>query len=108
MVAYLGAPFLSFLPPLAVYLTMRRSPFVRRHAAQALNLSITVLLYNISALILGGLLALDTVQVALLIVTPLVAGTWLVALVHLIRAAIAADVGGYYEIPGWMCATLVR
>src|ERR1700729_3027717 len=63
VISYLGVPFLGFLPPLAVYLIKAGHPgFARDHATQALNLSITVLLYNICALILAGLLALDSVD----------------------------------------------
>jgi uncharacterized Tic20 family protein len=109
VLSYLGIPFLGFLPALAVYLiTPRASGFVRRHAAQALNLSITLLLYNISAVILGGLLALDTVTAAVLITVPLLAALWIVTLVYLVLAAVAAGRGEDYRIPGWLCATLLR
>jgi uncharacterized protein len=109
VLSYLGIPFLLFLPALAVYLTTpRASDFVRRHAAQALNLSITLLLYNISAVILGGLLALDTVTAAVLITVPLLAALWIVTLVYLVLAAVAASRGDDYRIPGWLCATLLR
>jgi len=109
VLSYLGVPFLGFVPALAVYLiTPRASELARRHAAQALNLSITVLLYNVSALILGGLLALDTVTVAVLITIPLLAVLWIVTLVYLVLAALAASRGDDYRIPGWLCATLLR
>jgi uncharacterized Tic20 family protein len=109
VLCYLSVPFLGFLLPLAVYLsTPRTSAFARRHAAQALNLSITVFLYNICALILSGLLALDTVTVAVLIMVPLLAALWIVTLVYLVLAGTAASRGGYRQIPGWLCATLLR
>jgi uncharacterized Tic20 family protein len=109
VLSYLGVPFLGFLPPLAVYLiTPRTSAFARRHAAQALNLSITVFLYNICALLLGGLLALDTVAVAVLIMVPLLAALWIIALAYLVLAGVAASRGEDYQIPGWLCATLLR
>jgi uncharacterized Tic20 family protein len=109
VLSYLSVPFLGFLPPLAVYLiTPRTSALARRHATQALNLSLTVLVYNICALILGGLLALDSVGVAVLIIVPLLAALWIVSLVYLVLAGTAASRGGYYQIPGWICATLVR
>jgi uncharacterized Tic20 family protein len=109
VLSYLGLPFLSFLPALAIYLiTLRSSRFTRRHAAQALNLSITLILYNICALILAGLLALDTVSVAVLVTAPLLAVLWIVTLVYLVLAAIAASRGEFYQIPAWLCATLVR
>jgi uncharacterized Tic20 family protein len=109
VLSYISVPFLGFLVPLAVYLiTPRTSVLSRRHAAQALNLSITVVLYDICALILGGLLALDTVMVGVLVTVVLLAALWLTALVYLVLAGTAASRGDYYRIPGWLCATLLR
>jgi len=108
MLSYLGIPFFSFVPPLAVYLIRLRTPFSRRHAAQALNLAITILLYNLSAVIIGGVLALDALRTALLIVTPVTAALWLVALAYLARCALDAGRGEFRPIPAWLCATLAR
>ncbi|MGH3402569.1 MAG: DUF4870 domain-containing protein [Streptosporangiaceae bacterium] len=109
MLGYLGVPFVSFLAPLAVYLgRARHSAFARRHAAQALNLSITLVLYNLCVLILAGILALDAVGVALLVAGPVVLALWLAALYFLSRAAISASRGEFYAFPRWICATLTR
>jgi uncharacterized protein len=109
VLSYISVPFLGPLVPLAVYLiTPRTSVLSRRHAAQALNLSITVLLYDICALIMGGLLALDTLTVAVLVTAVLLAALWLAALVYLVLAGTAASRGDHYQIPGWLCATLLR
>lgn len=108
MLAYLGVPFISVLAPLAVYLLRARSSdFTRRHATQALNLAITLLLYNICVLILGAMLSLDTIGVALSIAVPVALVLWLVTLVVLIRAAVRASLGGFYPLPRWLCATIV-
>jgi uncharacterized Tic20 family protein len=108
MLCYLGVPFLGFLAPLACYLASRHAPEVRWHAVQALNLWFTAALYTVCALIIGGILALDALGVALIIVTPLAVALWLIALRFLIRAAAAADRGDRYEIPSWLCATVFR
>jgi uncharacterized Tic20 family protein len=107
MLGYLGVPFVSAAAPLAVYLA-RRSGYARQHARQALNVAVTLALYNLCALILGGMLALDTVGTALLIALPAALVLWGVALAHLARAAAAASLGEFYEVPGWLCATIVR
>ena len=66
---YLGAIVLGPVIPLLVYaLRARRSPFMRYHAATAVNLSLTGLLYGLCCLILGGLLLLDNITVALVVV----------------------------------------
>jgi uncharacterized Tic20 family protein len=106
---YLSVLFLGPLVPLYVYLTRRRSSgFVRRQSVQALNLSITALLYTFCALILGTMLALDSITVALIVVVPLAVALWLATLVYVILAASRAGRGDYFRIPAWLCATIVR
>ncbi len=109
MLAYLAVPFFGFVVPVAVYLlARRRSRWLRAHAAQALNVWLTVVLYDLSAVIMGAMLALDTRQVALAVVVPLVVLLWLVMLTFLLRAAGAASRGRAYTIPRWLCSTMVR
>jgi uncharacterized Tic20 family protein len=109
MLGYLGVPFVSILAPLAVFLVRGRgSDYVRQHATQALNLSITIALYNICAVIVAGMLALDAVGVALLIAVPAALVLWLVALAYLVRAAVRASLGEFYQLPRWICATIAR
>jgi uncharacterized Tic20 family protein len=109
MLGYLGVPFMSILAPLTVYLVRARSSdYVRQHATQALNVSITLVLYNVCALILAGMLALDTIGTAVLIAVPLTVVLWLVTLSYLLRAAVQASMGGFYQLPRWLCATIAR
>jgi uncharacterized Tic20 family protein len=109
MLSYLGVPFLGPVIPLVIYLVKRRSsPFVRYHAAQAMNLSITALLYTICVLILGVMLALDSIVLALVVGVTLVAALWLATLAFVIVAASKANRGRRYRIPGWLCATIVH
>ena len=105
---YLGAIFLGPVIPLAVYvLRSRRSPFLRYHAATAVNLSLTAALYGLCCLILGGLLLLDSVTVALVVALPVGLLIWISALRYLIRGAIAANRGERSEAPAWICAHIV-
>jgi uncharacterized Tic20 family protein len=109
VLGYLGVPFLGPLLPLAIYLLRRRSSgFVRGHSAQALNLSLTALLYTVCALILFAMLALDTLTIALIVAVPVAAALWLGTLACVIVAASRASRGGYYPIPGWLCASIVH
>jgi uncharacterized protein len=107
--SYLGVPFLGPLLPLGVYLLKgRASAYVRSHSAQALNLSITALLYTVCVLILGTMLALDSIVLALIVVVPLAVALWLITLGYVIVAGSAANRGDYYPVPAWLCATIVR
>jgi uncharacterized protein len=106
---YLGVPFLGPVVPLGVYLLKgRASAYVRSHSAQALNLSITALLYAVCIVILGTMLALDSFVVALIVVLPLAVALWLITLSYVIVAGSAANRGDYYPVPAWLCATVVR
>ena len=109
MLGYLTVPFFGFLVPLAIYLTsLRRSRWLRAHAAQAVNVWLTVLLYELSAAIIGAMLVLDSPRVALTVVVPLAAALWLTALAFLVRAAAAARRGEAYTFPRWLCTPMVR
>src|SRR6202046_3068678 len=109
MLSYLGVPFLGPVLPLAVYLLKRHtSAFVRYHSAQAVSLSVTALLYTICVLILGAMLALDSLNLALVIAVPVAVLLWLAILGCVILAAFRAYRGHYSRIPSWLCATIVR
>jgi uncharacterized Tic20 family protein len=106
---YLGAIILGPLIPVVVYvIRRRRSPFMRYHAATALNLSLTGLLYGLCCLILGGLLLLDSVIVALAVALPLAFALWVCMLTYLIRGVRAANRGEQHEVPDWVCAQIAK
>ena len=108
MFGYVGAIFLGPLVPLVLYLIgRRRSPFRRFHAATAFNLSLTGLLYGLCCLILGGLLALDSITVALVVALPVALMIWASMLRYLIRGVISANRGEQSEMPDWICARIV-
>jgi uncharacterized Tic20 family protein len=109
MFGYLAAIFLGPLIPLVMYLIgRRRSSFRRFHAATALNLSLTGLLYAFCCLILAGLLLLDSVTVALVVAIPVALIIWLTVLKYLIRGIGAANRGERYEVPAWICAQIAK
>jgi uncharacterized Tic20 family protein len=105
---YLGAIILGPVIPVAVYLfRARRSPFLRYHAAAAVNLSLTGALYAVCCAILGGLLALDSITVALGVALPVAVVIWASMLRYLIRGVGAASRGEEYQVPDWICARIV-
>jgi uncharacterized Tic20 family protein len=107
-VGYLGVIVLGPVIPLAIYAVgARRSPFLRQHAAAAVNLSVTCLLYGLCCAIVGGLLALDIVVLGLVIGILLGLALWLTMLRYLIRGVGAAQRGEQDERPGWLSAQVV-
>jgi uncharacterized Tic20 family protein len=85
-----GVIGLPFLGPLIGYLVLRdRGPFVRWHTAQALNFQLTLIIgYVVSAL-----LTIVIIGFFLLL------AVWVISVVFMIMAAIAANRGEYYRDP---------
>jgi Domain of unknown function (DUF4870) len=107
VLGYLTVPV--FGVPVVIYLaTLRGSGWARSHAAQAVNVWFTGLLYDLSAVIMGAMLALDSPRIALMVFGPLAAARWLVTLAYLARAARAAGRGAAYAFPAWLCMRLAR
>jgi uncharacterized Tic20 family protein len=108
--AYLGAILSGPVIPLVVYLVgRRRSPFLRAHAAMALNLSLTGILYGVCCLILCGLLLLDSMTVALAVAIPVALVLWLNMLRYLIRGFAAANRGERPEAPpSWIYGQMAK
>ena len=105
VLGYLTVPV--FGAPVVIYLaTPRGSRWARRHAAQAVSVWFTGLLYDLSTVIMGTMLALGSPPAALAVFAPLVAGRWLVTLAYLARAARAAGRGGAAAFPAWLCLRL--
>jgi len=88
-----GFPFVG---PLVVYLVKKDDPFVRRHAAEALNFNLSWMLYAIVLGIATVILIFFIVGLALIPVLILLALAWLV-LVCL--AAVKAGQGAEYRYP---------
>ena len=109
VLAYLAVPLFVFLVPLAVYLAaLRKSQWLREHAAQAVNTWITLVLYGVSLGIMGLMLALDTPRVGITVGVAAVALLWVVTVIFLARAAYAASRGRQRPLPHWLCSHLFR
>lgn len=89
--AFVGAwVALAFVGPLVVWLIKRdQHPFVERHAREALNFNLTLLIY----IVVAGILALALIGIPLLIAIGI---TWLVLT---IMAAVRAANGEPYRYP---------
>jgi uncharacterized Tic20 family protein len=106
---YLVAAFLGPVIPLGIYLIGRRmSPFTRHHAAMALNLSLTGLLYAACCAILGGVLLLDSLSTALVVTIPIAFALWVCTMRYLIRGIGAANRGERATAPAWICTRFAR
>ncbi|HEV7956170.1 MAG: uncharacterized protein JWL94_286 [Microbacteriaceae bacterium] len=87
---HIAGIFLGFLSPLIGYLVLKdRGPFIRQHAATALNFQLTMLI----AAVIGGVLVLVLIGVFI------VFAVTILILVFSIVAAVAAHNGQAYRYP---------
>jgi uncharacterized Tic20 family protein len=90
MLAQLLGLFTGFVGPLIIYLVNGdKDPFVRHHSAEALNFQITMFIgYLVSFVLMLVLIGFLTFFVI-----------WIVGLVFMIQATIAANRGEWYRYP---------
>jgi uncharacterized Tic20 family protein len=85
---------------LIIYLIYKdRSAFVRRHAIEATNFHLSVLIYEVAAFVIGGVIAIATFGIGLFVLVPLVIAGAVAALVFSIMGAMAANRGEEYRYP---------
>ena len=90
---FVGFPFVG---PLVVYLTKKENPFVRRHAAEALNFNLSIMLYTIVLAVVTFVLLFVLVGVLLI---PLFVALFVGWIVFVIVASVAASRGEEYRYP---------
>jgi uncharacterized Tic20 family protein len=109
LLAYLLGFVASILAPLIIFLVkMNESRYVRYHAAQALNMGITAVIYAFGALFVALALAVGTHGYGLLILIPVYLVLGIAHLVYLILAAIGAHRGELYRVPAVLCFRMIR
>ncbi|MCP2338802.1 DUF4870 domain-containing protein [Actinomadura rupiterrae] len=99
LMAYIGQFLVTIVAPAVVYLGKARHPFVRRHAAQGLNMGIA----SVAVWAVGGLISL--LLPAVLWVLVLFSA---VEMVFLVYAARAANRGEFRRVPPFIAWPLVK
>jgi uncharacterized Tic20 family protein len=90
---FVGLPFIG---PLVIYLIKKDDPFVRQHAAEALNFNLSVMLYAVVLFVVGAILLIVVVGFLVwLLLIPL----GIVWLVLVVIAAVKAGQGETYRYP---------
>jgi len=91
---------LMFLGPLIIYLIKKdESRFVRHHATEALNLTLTGLIVTAAASLVGCVLTLLVVGIFIFL---LLIPYGILLVVYLIIASLAASRGEWYSYPNWL------
>ena len=92
MIAHIGTIIVGIIAPLVTYLIYKdRSQFVKTQSAESLNFQITMLIAYVVAWIITG------VTLGLLFFVPAI--VWVVNLVFVIMAGVAANKGENYRYP---------
>ncbi|MEU6035382.1 DUF4870 domain-containing protein [Actinomadura sp. NPDC047616] len=99
LMAYVGQFVVSVIAPLVVYVGRGRSPFVRWHAAQGLNMAVAA----VAMWLVGGLLSL---LAEVMIWLPLAFTA--VTFVFLVYAARAANRGEFRRVPPFIAWPLFK
>lgn len=100
LLGHLVLPVVSILIPLVIWMTKRASSsFVDDHGREALNFQITLLIYAIGLPLIAGVLGAITCGVGLVLMIPAVVGPYVLGLVGMILAAVAANRGEFYRYP---------
>jgi uncharacterized Tic20 family protein len=87
---------MAFIGPLVVYLVKKDDPFVRRHAAEALNFQLSFLIY---AIVLGVVTVVGLIFVVGILLIPLLIALCVLWLVFICVAAVKAGNGEDYRYP---------
>src|SRR4029453_505111 len=95
-----SAGFLGFLASIAVYVIHKdRGPFVRAHAANSLNIQITMFIWLVVLGILTIPVALLTLGLGLVVMLPALAAAFLIAGVLHVIGAVKAYNGEWWNPP---------
>ena len=109
LLAYLLALVAAIIAPLVIYLVkMNESRYVRFHAAQALNLSITGMIYAVALVIIAIPLAIVTHGIGFILIVLGFIALGVAHLVYIIMGAIRANQGQLFRIPAFLCFPMVK
>lgn len=100
MLAHLLVLVGSFIPPLVIWLIYRdRSALVDHHGKEQLNFQISLIIYSIGLYVIATFAALVTFGIGMLLVVPVMLALFVLVIVFVIQAAMAANKGLYFRIP---------
>ncbi|MBC6460871.1 DUF4870 domain-containing protein [Actinomadura sp. HBU206391] len=107
---YIGMIIAGVVAPLVIYFAKRsQSAFIRHHAAQSLNYSITVLLQMLISLAIAiPIVVVTSEPLWFLICVPVVLFHAIAQYVFIILGTIRASQGEMYSFPTWTCWRMIR
>lgn len=100
LLAHLVVPYLSILVTVFMWLHKKdQSRYIDDHGREAINFHISLLIYSIALPLAVGLFGLITCGVGLLLIIPAALLPYVLGLVGMVMAAMAANRGEYFRYP---------
>ncbi|MFI0409653.1 DUF4870 domain-containing protein [Actinomadura sp. 3N508] len=108
--SYVGIVLIGFLAPMIIYFVKKNiDPFVRFHAAQALNYQITMLIHLLAVAVICAPLAIAFENpVFLVMLIPPYLEAAFGQFVFIILGAIKSGKGQYFKFPTFFCFRMIR
>jgi len=100
LLAHLFLPYVAIIAPIIMWLTRReKSAYIDDHGREAVNFQITFVAYSLLLPAIAAIIGTITCGVGLILLIPAVLGPYILALVGMIQAAMAANRGEFYRYP---------
>ena len=100
LLGHLVIPLFAIAIPLVIWLTKKdKSAFIDDHAREALNFQITLIIYSVTLPLIAGIIGAVTCGIGFILMVPAVVGPYILGLIGMIMAAMAANRGEYYRYP---------
>ncbi len=100
LLGHLVIPYLSIIAPIVMWMNKKdQSQYIDDHGREAVNFQITILIYSFVLPIAAALIGIITCGVGLLLVIPAALLPYVLGLVGMIMAAMAAGRGEFFRYP---------
>ena len=100
LLGHIIVPYVAIVIPLILWMVKKgQSPVIDDHAKEAVNFQITLLLYTLVLPILAALIGAITCGVGLVLLVPAILGPYILGLVGMIMASMAANRGEFFRYP---------
>ncbi|MFI4897560.1 MAG: DUF4870 domain-containing protein [Phycisphaerales bacterium JB059] len=100
LLGHVIVPYFAIGIPIVMYLARKnQSPFIDDHTREALNFQITLVLYALVLPVIAGLIGVLTCGVGFILLVPAIIGPYVLGLIGMIMATMAANRGEFFRYP---------
>ncbi|MEQ8769004.1 MAG: DUF4870 domain-containing protein [Phycisphaerales bacterium] len=100
VLGHLIVPVVAIITPIVLYsMKKKEAPFAADHLREAINFQITLILYSVVLPIVVTIFGVLTLGIGLLLLIPVAFLPYILGLVGVIMASMAAQRGEYYRYP---------